>query len=326
MGGLRWGILGLGGIAHAFAHDVNAVGSTLQAVGSRAQDKADAFATQYGAARGYARYEDLAADPDVDAIYIATPHPWHAANAELALRAGKHVLIEKPLALNADQARRVRDLARETGLFAMEAMRTRWMPHTVRIRELIAGGALGTVRSLVADHSQLLDPDPGKRLRNPGLGGGALLDLGIYNLAFASDLFGDPATVTASARMTDTGVDAETSMLLSYAGGVQALLHTALDLRGPNTAIILGTQARIEVAASFYASSKFRLIDPHDRILEDFDQPYAHHGKEFEIWEVERCVAAGLTESPRMALDETVRIHETMDAIRAQIGLRYPQE
>ena len=324
MGTLRWGILGLGGIAGVFANDLNAFDGHLQAVGSRSQATADAFAARHGAPRAHGSYEDLVRDPDVDAIYIATPHPLHADNAVLALRHGKHVLIEKPMTLNAQQARRVQQVARETGLFAMEAMRTRFLPHTVRIHELIQQGALGELRTLIADHTQSLDPHPLRRLQNPDLGGGALLDLGIYPLSFASDFLGTPTTISAKARMTSTGVDAQTSMVIEYETGTQAIMHAALDARGPNTAILIGTEARIEVASSFYASSRFKLYDLHDRVVEDFNEPYQHGGKQYEYWEVERCVAAGLTESPRMTLDETVIIHETMDAVRAQIGLRYP--
>ena len=326
MSSLRWGILGLGGIARAYASDLNGIGYPLQAVGSRSQSKADAFAAEFGAERAYGSYEALVTDPSVDAVYIATPHPMHAANAELALRAGKHVLIEKPLALNAAQARRVRAIAREQGLFAMEAMRTRLMPHTLRIHELVDQGVLGTPRMFIADHNQSLSTDPLGRLQNPHLGGGALLDLGIYPLSFASDFLGMPRAIAATARMTDTGVDAQTCITLDYDTGAQASLQTMLDARGPNRAVLIGSEARVEIAPVFYQSSAFRLFDKHDRLVEDFHQPYQHSGKEFEAWEVERCVAAGLAESPRMPLDESVAIHETMDAIRAQIGLHYPSD
>lgn len=326
MGSLRWGILGPGGIAQLFAHDLNAVGLDLRAVGSRSRENADAFARKHNVANAHGSYEALVADPDVDAIYIATPHRLHAEHAELAMRAGKHVLIEKPMALNAHQARRIQHVAAETGLFAMEAMRTRFMPHTLRIHELLAEGALGVVRTFIADHNQSLDRNPVGRLWNPELGGGALLDLGIYNLSFASDFLGQPSSITASARMTDTGVDAQTSMIFDYDSGAQANLQTAMDVHGPNRAVLIGEKARIEIAPRFYKSSKFQLIDPDENVIEDFHQPYPYWGKQYEAWEVERCVTAGLTESPRMTLAETVAIHETMDAVREKIGLRYPGE
>ena len=326
MGTLGWGILGTGGIAKRFAADLNSVGRNLVAVGSRSADTAASFATANAVGRAYGSYDDLVADPDVDVIYVATPHPWHAAHAELALRNGKHVLVEKPFALNTEQARHVQGVATERGLFAMEAMRTRFLPHTVRIHELIRDGALGRIHTFTADHTRELDSNPRGRLWNPDLGGGALLDLGIYPLSFASDLLGSPSHVEATATMTSTGVDLDTSVTLDYANGARAHLHTAMNTNGSNRASILGDRARIEIAPLFYTSSKFQLIDGNDRVLEDFDEPYSFGGKQFEALEVEHCVRSGLTESPRMTVTETVSIHRTMDAVRERIGLRYPME
>lgn len=323
---LRWGILGPGFIAGFLAHDLKAVGLNLYAVGSRSQESADRFAREYEVPKAYGSYQALVEDPEVDIIYVSTIHPTHADNAELALRHGKHVLVEKPFALNAAQARRIQAVAAETGLFAMEAMRTRFQPHTVRMHELIADGRLGHLHTFIADHNQAVNSDPQGRLMNPVLGGGALLDLGIYNLSFASDFMGTPRRIKALARMTETGVDAQTSMIFEYENGAQANLQTALDVRGPNRAVLIGDLARVEVASVFYKSSKFQLIGPDDKVIEDFHEPYPFFGKQYEAWEVERCIREGLTESPRMTLSETVSIHETMDAVRAAIGLRYPGE
>lgn len=324
--GLRWGIMAPGAIAALFAQDLRSTNRTLLAVGSRSQERANAFAARFDIPHAHGSYQALVEDPEVDAIYIASPHTEHAAMAELALRHGKHVSVEKPFALTGAQARRVRDVARETGLFAMEAMRTRFMPHSLRIHQLIEEGALGEVRGLIADHFQILNPNPEGRLWNPALGGGALLDLGIYNVSFASDFMGTPKEITAVATMTDTGVDLSTSMIFRYGNGAIASLQTAMDGRGPNRAAIIGTRARIEVASVFYKSSKFVMLNSKDEVLEDFSEPYPFWGKQFEAEEVERCVAAGLTQSPRMSLDETVSIAETMDAVRQQIGLTYPAE
>ena len=323
---LRWGILGPGGIANVFAHDLKAVGLDLVAVGSRSQTNADRFASDHGIGRAHGSYQALAEDPDVDAIYICTPHVFHAAQAELVLRNGKHALIEKPMAINADEVRRIQKVAKETGLFAMEAMRTRFMPHSLRIHELLAEGALGQITTFIADHLQLADTDPAGRMWNPELGGGALLDLGVYPVSFASDFLGTPSRIRATATMTPTGVDLVTSMIFTYDNGAYASIHTAMNGRGPNRAAIIGSTARIEVASVFYKSSRFQLIDNGDNVIEDFHEPYEHYGKQYEAWEVERCVSQGLRESPRMTLDESVTIHQTMDAIRAQIGLRYPTE
>ncbi|MFT4067603.1 Gfo/Idh/MocA family protein [Paraburkholderia sp.] len=326
MGSLKWGILAPGGIAALFAQDLQSAGRTLLAVGSRSQERADQFAARYGAARAYGSYEALVEDPDIEAVYIASPHSEHAAHAELALRHGKHVLLEKPFTLTGVHARRVRDVARETGLFAMEAMRTRFMPHTVRIHELIKEGALGEIKAFIADHYQSLNTDPVGRLWNPALGGGALLDLGIYPVSFASDIMGTPKDITAVATMTSTGVDLSTSMIFKYDNGAIASLQTAMNARGPNQATIIGEKARIEVGSVFYKSSKFKLINGKDEVIEDFSEPYPFWGKQYEAQEVERCIAAGLTESPRMTLDESVAIAETMDKVREKIGLKYPAE
>lgn len=323
---LRWGILAPGGIAAIFAQDLRSTGRALVAVGSRSQARANAFAARYGVPRAHGSYEALVADPEVDVVYIASPQSEHAVHAEMALRHGKHVLVEKPFAMTGAQARRVRDVARETGLFAMEAMRTRFMPHTQRIHQVIRDGALGEIRGFVADHHQKLDSNPVGRLWNPALGGGALLDLGIYPISFASDFLGAPEEITAVATMTATGVDLSTSMIFRYANGALASLQTAMDARGPNKAVIIGEKARIEVGSVFYKSSRFTLLDGKDEVLEDFSEPYPFWGKQYEAQEVERCVAAGLGQSARMSLDESVAIAETMDAVRQRIGLRYPGE
>jgi len=326
MSTLRWGILAPGAIAALFATDLKEHGRKLVAVGSRNQARADAFAAKFDIKRAHGSYQALVDDPEVDVVYIASPHTEHAAHAELALRHGKHVLIEKPFALTEEQARRVCDVARETGLFAMEAMRTRFMPHSIRMHELIKEGALGEIRNVIADHFQILNSDPESRLWNPELGGGALLDLGVYNVSFASDFMGPPSEIDAVATMTSTGVDQSTSMIFRYPNGAIASLQTAMDGRGPNRAAIIGTKARIEVASVFYKSSKFQLLNDKDEVLENFHQPYPGWGKQYEFMEVERCLAAGFTESSRMSLDESVAIVGTMDKVRQKIGLKYPVE
>jgi predicted dehydrogenase len=323
---LKWGILGPGGIAKLFAHDLHAVGLDLVAVGSRSQQNADRFAQEQEVPKSYGSYQALVEDPEIDVIYIATPHSEHAKYAELAMRHGKHVLVEKPFALTGADARRIRDVSRETGRFAMEAMRTRFLPHVVRIHELIDSGALGRVHTVSADHNQLLDSTPTGRLWNPELGGGALLDLGIYPVSFASDFLGRPTEVAAVATMTSTGVDLETTMAFRYADGAHASLQTSMGARGPNRAAIIGEKARIEVASVFYKSSKFQLIDGADKVVEDFHEPYKFWGKQYEAFEVERCIREGIAQSERMTVDESVAIAETLDEVRERIGLHYPGE
>lgn len=326
MGTLRWGILGTGWIAHAQTSDLLANGFTVTAVGSRTADAARAFADEFGIRTAWGSYEDLVADDDVDVVYVSTPHPLHAPNATLALNAGKHVLIEKPFALNAGEARRLTSLAEGRGLVALEAMWTRFLPHMVRIRELLAAGVIGEVRTLLADHNQKLSTDPLSRILNPVLGGGALLDLGIYPVSLAHDLVGTPLSVLAHAAMTTTGVDRQTAIVLGFDGGRQAVLHAALDTRGPNRATILGTAGSIEIDAVWYTPTTFTVLDAAGAVIDTFDEPVNGRGMHFQAVELERLVAEGRTGGSIMAPEETVRVMETLDEVRRQIGLTYPQE
>lgn len=324
---LRWGILGTGGIADSMTKDLQVLGSPVTAVGSRTQERADAFATRHGIPRAHGSYEALVADPDVDVIYVATPHPMHAADATLALEAGKHVLVEKSFTVNAADAQAVVDLAHARGLVVLEAMWTRWLPHMRRIREIIAAGTLGDVRTLIADHNQDLPDDPAHRIQDPELGGGALLDLGIYPVSFAWDLFGEPSTVQANSSPTPvTKVDRQTAIVLGYPGGQQAVLHAALDTAGPNTAMILGTEARIEIDRVWYTPTSFRVVAPDGSVLESYDSHVDGRGMQFQAAELESLVAAGRLDSEILPPSESVAIMRTLDEVRRQIGLRYPSE
>src|SRR5689334_11731768 len=258
---LRWGILATGGIASAFTRDLQVVGAPVTAVGSRDLGRSRAFAAEHGIPTAHGSYEDLVADPEVDVVYVATPHPAHAGNALLALDAGKHVLVEKPFTISEVEARAVMDRAAERGLVALEAMWTRWLPHMIRMREIIADGTLGELRAVIADHDQKANPDPAARMLNPELGGGALLDLGIYPVSFAWDVLGAPDRVVALSDPTDTGVDGQTAIILSFPGGRKALLHTELDARGSNRAVVLGTEGRIEIDPVWYTPTSFTVYD-----------------------------------------------------------------
>jgi predicted dehydrogenase len=324
---LRWGILGTGGIANAQTKDLKVLGSPVTAVGSRTQERADAFAAEHGIPTAHGSYEALVNDPDVDVIYVATPHPMHAADAILALEAGKHVLVEKSFTVNAAEARAVTDLAREKGVVVLEAMWTRWLPHMVRIREIIAAGTLGDVRTVIADHTQKLPADPAHRIQNPELGGGALLDLGIYPISFAWDVFGKPTTVHVHSSPTPvTKVDRQDAVILGYDDGQQAVLHFALDTQGPNQAVILGTEARIEIDGVWYTPTRFRVIAPDGSVLEEYVSEVEGRGMQYQAAELESLVAAGKLDSEILSPAETVAIMETLDEIRAQIGLTYPSE
>ncbi|TQL48730.1 putative dehydrogenase [Homoserinimonas aerilata] len=323
---LRWGILGPGGIARAQTHDLIAAGIEVTAVGSRRQESADAFAAEFGIARAHGSYEALVADDEVDVVYIATPHPFHAAGAILALNAGKHVLVEKSFTLNAAEALQVVELAEQRGLVVLEAMWTRFLPHMLRIRELVAAGAIGDVHTLIADHTQKLPADPAHRLQDPALGGGALLDLGIYPVSFAHDLFGEPTGVQASATFTATGVDQQTAMILEF-GDRRAVLHTALDTQGPNTASIIGTGGYIAIDGVWYTPTSFTLYDSADAVVERYESPASEsRGMQFQALELERLVAEGATAGTILPPRESVAIMRTMDDIRSAIGLVYPSE
>jgi predicted dehydrogenase len=323
---IGWGILGAGGIAQAFTTDLTANGFTVAAVGSRSRDTADAFAAAHNIPNAHASYEALVADPTVSVVYIATPHPFHADNARLALNAGKHVLVEKPFTLNAAEAREIVELAESKGLVIMEAMWTRWLPHMVRLREIIAAGTIGQVQSVFADHNQKLSSDPAHRMNSLELGGGALLDLGIYPVSFAWDILGAPDSIKAQATFTDTGVDRQTSILLGYASGAQAILQCALNTRGPNVASVLGTEGWIEIAATFYTPTDFVVYNSEGDIIDGFEQSVVSRGMQYQAWEIERRITEGVTDSSVLLPAESVAIMETLDEVRAQIGLRYPAD
>ena len=326
MTGLRWGILATGGIAHAFASDLRTAGLDLVAAGSRRPDAAAAYAAEFAIPHAHSSYEDLVADPDVDIVYIATPHPMHAENAILALEAGKHVLVEKPFTLNAAEAARVRDVARSRGLLAMEAMWTRYLPHMARIREIVASGALGEVRAVIADHTQQISSDPAHRLNDLSLGGGALLDLGIYPISFAWDVLGAPATVSASARLGETGADVEVATIFTHEGGALSTTLSASRSVGPNEAHIVGTEARIDIDRVWYTPTSFRVVQPDGTIVEEYDERISGRGMQYQALAAEQYIADGLTDSDLLPLDETVAIMGTLDRVREIIGVRYPGE
>ncbi|WP_108261725.1 Gfo/Idh/MocA family protein [Mangrovicoccus ximenensis] len=295
----RWGIMATGLIADTFVKDLATAGLPVAAAGSRSPGKAEAFAAAHGIPRAHGSYEALAADPDVDVIYIATPHPFHAGCARIALEAGKHVLVEKPFAMNAREARGIAALAEAKGLFAMEAMWTRFLPHMIRLREILAEGTLGTIRSLRADHSQALPEDPGHRLNKMELGGGALLDLGIYPVSFALDVLGMPQEIKAVARFKETGADAEVAAVMRHGSGALSHLICASDTAGPNTAQIIGDKAVLELDAIWYAPCRMRVVAHDGTVLETFDTLPEGRGMQFQALAVQEAILAGRRSSRR---------------------------
>lgn len=323
---LRWGILGPGGIAATFAEAVNKhTQAELVAVGSRSKDRAEQFASRHGIGTVHEGYEALVADPQVEAVYVASPHSEHRAHALLAIAAGKHVLVEKSFTRNAAEAQEVVDAARAAGVFVMEAMWTRFLPHVLALRAVLERGEIGEVVAVIADHGQAFGSWPvSHRLHNPELAGGALLDLGVYPVSFAHDLLGVPDTVRALGSLTPAGVDGQISIALGYGERVQASLHTTLWSRTPTTAVIGGTEGRIEVADAFYRPTTFRVVR-NDGTETTFDGT-VDGGFQFQAAEVARGVAEGRTESPRITLENTLEVMRTMDEIRRQTGVVYPGE
>ncbi len=322
----RWGILGTGSIARQFVRGLNSVPEAeVLAVGSRSEASAAKFADKRNIPRRHASYQALASDPDVDVVYIATPHPFHAENATLCLEAGKAVLCEKPFCVNAAEAERVVGLAREKGLFLMEGMWTRFFPLMEEVRRLVSEGSLGEVRMLNVDFGFRADPDPASRLFAPGLGGGALLDVGVYCVSFASMVLGRPSRSVGISHLGETGVDEQASVVLEHEGGRLANLSIGIRTTTPQEATIMGTEGYVRIHAPWWRPKSMTISRPGEED-ESVEAPVSGNGFNYEAAEVMRCLEAGKTESDIMPLDETVSVMRTMDTIRAAWGLRYPGE
>jgi predicted dehydrogenase len=308
----RWGILASGGIAQAFARDLSYFNNHIvAAVGSRSQESADAFATEFPGCVAYGSYEDLVNDPSLDAIYVATPHPYHVSNAILALNAGKPVLCEKPFTINAREAREMKVAADANGVALMEAMWARFLPHMHKVRE--------------ADHGQRLSDYANPRHWEPSLGGGALLDLGIYPISFAHMVLGKPDSITSSATFTDKGVDASSTAIFNYSSGAQAILTSTMMVSTPCRATICGTLGKVEIDRTFYNPASMRVI-MHDGTTTEYPNDYKGHGLREQAKEFERVVRSGAMNSPILTPDESIEIMGSLDEIRRQIGLIYPSE
>ena len=322
----RWGIIGTGGIAKAFARDLSYFNNHIvQAVGSRSIEKAVDFALEFPGCTSYGSYEELVADPMIDAVYVATPHPQHVANTILAIEAGKPVLCEKPFAVNAIEAQTMVAAARANGVALLEAMWTRFLPHIAQVREILASGAIGSVVNVEADHGQNLIDHENPRLTEPALAGGALLDLGIYPISFAHMVLGKPRKITATGVLTEKGVDGQTSAILDYADGAQAVATTTLITSTPCRATIAGTLGRIEIDRTFYNPASMRVI-LRDGTTTEYPNRYQGHGLREQAAELERMIHAGEIESPLLTHQMSIEIMQTLDEIRNQIGLRYPFE
>ena len=322
----RWGILSTGGIATAFARDLSHLNNhVIAAVGSRNLQSAQDWAIEFPGCKAYGSYEDLVSDPNIDAIYVATPHTFHAENSILALNAGKPVLCEKPFAVNAEESRAMKAAALKNNVALMEAMWTRYLPHIHNVRAILKSGVIGKVFAVEADHGQRLADFANPRHWEPELGGGALLDLGIYPISFAHMVLGKPKKITATAAFTDKGVDAQTSAIFDYESGAQAVLTTTLSARTSNRATISGELGRIEIDTVFYNPAAVRVV-LHNGDVTDYPNTYVGHGLREQAQYFSEMVQRGDRDSQLLPLDETIEIMESLDEIRRQIGLIYPSE
>jgi predicted dehydrogenase len=317
--------LGTGGIARAFAQDLNLIqGHTIGAVGSRTLENAQKFSATFGGT-AYGSYEELVTDPTIDAIYVATPHPAHHDNVVMALDAGKPVLCEKPFSVNAREAQSMVDAAARNGVALMEAMWARFLPHYGKVREIVESGVLGPILSIHADHGQRLADKGISRLVEPDLAGGALLDLGIYPVSFAHMILGTPSHITSDSVMTEKGVDAQTSMILTYEGGAQAVLTTTMIEQTPCRAVVAGLNGWLEIDRTFYNPAAMRVI-LNDGSTTEYPNTYKGHGLREQAEVFKQLVLIGKLESEILTWKDTVDIMKTLDAVREQIGLKYPFE
>lgn len=325
---INWGVISTGNIANTFAETIAAMDDgKIVAVGSRTQTAASEFGMKHGITRRYANYAAVANDPDVEVVYVATPHVFHADNVRMCLEAGKHVLCEKPFTINAAEAEEIVALAREKNLFLMEAMWTRFLPAIATLRAWVADGRIGQPMALHANFVDNLPFDPEHRLFKRELGGGALLDVGVYVLSFAVMLFGIPDQVESTVRMGPSGVDAFNTLYLRYDDGRSALLTSGQQVKAINDARIVGTDGMIEVPEPFFVAEKLvHYSQSGQPTAQEFPLEVAGLGFTYEIREVHERIRAGETQSPILPLDESIAIMRLMDTIREPWGLRYPAD
>jgi predicted dehydrogenase len=322
---IRWGILSTGHVARKFVADLRLLSDAdVVAVGSRTQEAAERFAAEFAIPHAHGSWEGLVTDPQVDVVYVAGPISTHHAATLTCVEAGKGVLTEKPFALDLAQARAMAGAARAAGVFLMEAMWTRLFPVTREAVRLVAAGAVGDIVAVHADFGIAGHFGPGHRLRAPALGGGSLLDLGVYPVTWAHLFLGPPSTVIAHARLSPEGIDTSTSMILGYPKGAIAALGCSILGDSPRTASVTGTEARLEIPRSFLRPAEFTL-HRIGHAPERVQLPYEGWGYHFEAAEVHRCLRAGRTESPLAPLADTLAVMATLDAVRHRIGVHYPR-
>jgi predicted dehydrogenase len=323
---LRWGVLGTGWIADRFIRSLQRhTRQQVLGVGSRDAARSAAFAGRHGLPRSYGSYQQLVSDPEVDVVYVATPHPAHHPCATLSLEAGKHLLVEKPLALDAAQAADIARLAAGRRRFCMEALWSFFLPKFDIVRQLLDAGALGEVRTVQAEYGEHFTAD--HRIMRPDLAGGPLLDLGTYPLSLATWVLGAPERVLAAGQPHPAGVNGQAAVILCDPRGNQAVLHTTLFSNTPTTATVAGTEATLVLPGPFYQPGDLLLTSAGgDRRLTFTEPRTAHDALHFEAAEVARCITAGRLESPIRPLADSIATLQVMDEIRRQIGVAFPGE
>ena len=318
---LRWGVIGPGEIANDFTTTLHANSDQrVVAVGSRSPERAAAFATRHGAPGVHGSYEALVADPSVDVVYVASPHPQHLGHALLAIAAGKHVLVEKPMTTSAADTRTLADAARAAGVLAMEAMWTRYLPGTTVVARLLADGVLGDVRLATVDVGWPHDPDPADRMFDPAAGGGALLDAGVYGHWFARFATGAPVTSSTTGAVSDRGVDLQSVTVSTAKGGAQAVVTTSMTAWTPGLAVIAGSRSTVRYSDHFVFPASFAVHHPGGE--DHWAEPTGLRGRQGLVWQaaaLAQYLADGRTESPVHSLDDSVGIATALDAARAAL-------
>ena len=321
---LRWGVLGPGGIANDFTASLHEFSDQhVSAVGSRSLERAQAFAAKFGIERAYGSYEEVVADPEIDIVYIGSPHSEHREHALLAIAAGKHVLCEKPIALSAREATDIAEAARAAGVFVMEAMWTRFLPKFTVIKQLLDDGAIGTPEVVMADLGFAAEFLPEGRMWNPELGGGALLDLGVYPTWFSQFALGTPSAVHANGSLGSTGVDQQVSVSLEFETGAHATYTVSLLTDTGGRGVISGSEARIDLPPMFIAPGGFVLSDREHHL--EFVDETGFQWRDGLCWQaaaVAQHIVDGLTEAPEHPLSTTISQLATIDAARTAVG--YP--
>lgn len=317
--------MGAGRIGSALVEAIEETGGEVLAIGSSSRERAETFGDRHGIPHRYHSHHEVALDPDVDVVYIASTNDAHHAHTLAAVDAGKAVLCEKPFALNVPQAREMVSRARDRGVFLMEAMWMRFQPATDRLVEMVSDGYIGEIRTVSANFGFPAGPHASNRLFDLSLGGGTIMDLGVYVVTLATMLLGPPEHISARIERFPSGVDSQAGLVLHHQKGGMSTLSTSFVSDTSNEAVVSGSEGRIRVHAPFHHSSMLTLERRGD-VVETIDTSYPGSQYRFEVDEVLRCLDEGLTESPKMPLDDSLALMGVLDRIRSKVGLEFPTE